>query len=374
MNNWYNIKAAATADGVNEVFVYEDIGAWGVTASSFVRDLQALSGKILVRINSLGGDVFDAIAIHSYLSRIPDVETVVDGIAASAASIIFAAGKVRKMSSAAYLMIHNPWSFAMGGSDEMRQQADLLDKITGTLASIYRVSSSKEDKEIREMMDAETWMTGEEAKASGFATEIVDGPKPKASVRADRYSRTPKSLLAPIHGAGKTGDNNTMKEKILALLGVEANARETFLVGAFAALGVDEKAIDKAQASGDQSFLSALIEARITDLTSKVTAAEARAGAHEGIAKALLASAGITATPKDAEEAKTLFSSALQTKASAEASEILASRGITKPLDNAKASAGGSEMTVEQIKAKFAEMPAGPERTKFFAQHKKVLF
>jgi hypothetical protein len=278
------------------------------------------------------------------------------------------------MSSAAYLMIHSPWTIAVGNSNVMKDEAELLGKLNATFAKIYQNSSNKTAEEVQKMMDDETWMTSEEAKASGFATELVDGSKPKASVRADRYSRTPKSLLAPMNGTENAGDNNTMKEKSLALLGVEATARETFLVGAFAALGVDDKAIDKAQASGDQSFLSVLIEARINDLNGKLTAAEARAGAQEGLAKALLASAGITVTPKDQEEAKTLFASALKTKASAEAAEILASRGINKPLDNAKASAGGGDMTVEQIRAKFAEMPAGPERTKFFAQHKKVLF
>ena len=339
MNQFYNIRAAATKGAPNEVFIYDEIGFWGTTAQTFHNAIQALSGKIVVRINSPGGNVFDAIAIHSMLSRLPDVETITDGLAASAASVIFAAGKARKMAKAAFVMIHNPWSYTQGSADDMRKEADILEGITNALVKLYKGSSSKSEEELREMMDEETWMDGDAALAAGFATEVFEAPVAKASVRSDRYSRTPKSLLAPMNGAEKAGDNSTMKEKILALLGVEANARETFLVGAFAALGVDDKAIEKAQASGDQNFLSVHVEARITDLNNKLAAAEARASEQEGIAKAFLDTAGVKTAPKDANEAKTLFASAVKTAASKEAAEILASQGQTKPVDNARAEA-----------------------------------
>jgi len=155
MNSWYNIKAAASG-GVSEVFVYGEIGDWGITAERFNRDVATLSGKILVRINSLGGSVFDAVAMHTYLGSLPDVETIVDGIAASAASVVFAAGKVRKMAKAGYLMIHNPWTFAAGNADDLRKEAGLLDSITATLVGVYQSVSTDDEDAIRRETSEET--------------------------------------------------------------------------------------------------------------------------------------------------------------------------------------------------------------------------
>ena len=153
MNQFYNIRAAATEGAPNEVFIYDEIGFWGTTAQTFHNAIQALSGKIVVRINSPGGNVFDAIAIHSMLSRLPDVETITDGLAASAASVIFAAGKARKMAKAAFVMIHNPWTYAQGSADDMRKEADILEGITNALVKLYKGSSSKSEEELREMME-----------------------------------------------------------------------------------------------------------------------------------------------------------------------------------------------------------------------------
>lgn len=379
MNNWYNIKVASSVGGVNEVFIYEEIGAWGITASQFVRDLQALSGKIQVRINSLGGSVFDAIAIHSYLSKTPEVETIVDGIAASAASMIFAAGKVRKMASSAYLMIHNPWSFAMGGSEDMRKEADILDKIANTLSGIYVAASSKTVEEVKAMMDAETWMDGVEALASGFATEIVSGSSPKASIQAGRFNRTPSTLIAAPVATAETKPTAppNMSNRLLALLGINGSEREQFLASAFTALGVTESAIETAQKEGKPDFLAEHINARITDLAEKLTdaekkalEAEARATAQEGTAKALLSALGVNDAGTD--PAATV-ETAIKAKASAEAAEILASKGITKALDTAKASTSTTSKSREEIVAEFNGMKPGPERSAFFAQHKAAL-
>lgn len=368
MNTWYNIKAAA-AGGVTEVFVYGDIGDWGVRAEQFNRDVAALSGKIRVRINSLGGSVFEAIAMHTYLSGLPDVETIVDGIAASAASVVFAAGKVRKMARAGYLMIHNPWTFAAGNADDLRKEADLLDSIRNTLVGIYQSVASDDEDTIRKEMEDETWHSADAAKLKGYATEIVDAPIAKASIPPGRFAKLPQAFADAMNAPAKKETNNVNK-KLLALLGVTGTERETFLAKSVQALGVTEEAITEAEKSGKADFIAEHIQARVAAADKRAVDAETLAAAQAATTKAVLAALGITGTPADINAAVT---EAVKAMASAEAAEILASRGITKPLDNAKAAAGSTGDTTKEIVEKFNAMPAGPERSAFFAKHRSVI-
>lgn len=196
MKNWYEIKAQAQSDQPIEVLIYDEIGGWGITAAQFVRDVKALgNGPINVRINSPGGSVFDGLAIYHYLSSRPDVTVTVDGIAASIASIIAMAGAKRVMPASAYLMIHNPWTGAIGDANDLREQADLLDKLGETLAGIYAKVTKKGKEAIRAMMDAETWIDGNMALSDGFMTDLTDAKPIYAKVRADRFTCTPTALV-----------------------------------------------------------------------------------------------------------------------------------------------------------------------------------
>jgi ATP-dependent protease ClpP protease subunit len=367
-SSWYNIKAAA-AGGVSEVFVYGDIGDWGVTAERFNRDVSALSGKILVRINSLGGSVFDAVAMHTYLRGLADVETIVDGIAASAASVVFAAGKVRKMARAGYLMIHDPWTFAAGNAGDLRKEADLLDSIRNTLVGIYQSVTSDNEDTIRKEMGDETWHSADAAKAKGYATEIVDAPVARASIPAGRFAKLPQAYVDAMNAPTKQ-ETKPVNKKLLALLGVNGTERETFLANSVQALGVTEDAIAQAEKDGKPDFLAEHIQNRITTADKRAADAEAIANAQAATAKAVLAALGINEAPDDPAAA---VAESVKVKASAEAAEILAAQGIRNPLETAKASTASTE-TAEEIKAKFASMPSGPERTAFFAKHKNLLF
>jgi ATP-dependent Clp endopeptidase proteolytic subunit ClpP len=196
MQKWYEIKAQSQPDKPTEVLIYDEIGGWGITAAQFVRDVKALgNGPINVRINSPGGSVFDGLAIYHYLSSRPDVTVTVDGIAASIASIIAMAGSKRVMPASAYLMIHNPWTGAIGEAKDLREQADLLDKLGETLAGIYAKVTQKSKEVIRAMMDAETWIDGTMALSDGFMTDLTDAKPIYASVRADRFACTPTALV-----------------------------------------------------------------------------------------------------------------------------------------------------------------------------------
>ena len=196
MKNWYEIKAQAQSDQPTEVFIYDEIGGWGVTAAQFVRDMKALGDRPLnIRINSPGGSVFDGLAIYHYLSARPNVTVTVDGIAASIASIIAMAGTKRVMPESAYLMIHNPWTGAIGEAKDLREQADLLDKLGETLAGIYAKVTKKGKETIRAMMDAETWIDGATALSDGFVTDLTDAQPINAKIRADRFTHTPSALV-----------------------------------------------------------------------------------------------------------------------------------------------------------------------------------
>ena len=187
--NFYSIRSQTTDAGiVVEVRIYDEIGFWGVTAKDFIQELDAAASNaasIVVAINSPGGDVFDALAIYNALRRYENkVTTRVDGVAASAASIVFLAGDTRVMPENALLMIHNPWTFAAGEADDLRQMAETMDKIRDNLVAIYVQRSGQEEAVITEMLDAETWLTALEAQALGMADTIEQPVKLAATVHA----------------------------------------------------------------------------------------------------------------------------------------------------------------------------------------------
>ena len=186
MQTWYNLKADAEKTPVLSIF--DDIGAYGVSAKNFLNDLRSITGaEVDVEINSPGGDVFAGLAIYNGLRASgKKINVKVLGLAASAASLIAMAGDTIEMPENAFLMVHNPWGFAMGGADEMRNTADVLDKIGMSLVSTYAKRTGKSDAEIAALLDAETWMTAQEAVDAGFATSVTPALAVKASYSEDR--------------------------------------------------------------------------------------------------------------------------------------------------------------------------------------------
>jgi ATP-dependent protease ClpP protease subunit len=197
VKHWYRMEAAAGDPAAVEIHIIDFIGDWiddywgfGVTAKAFVDQLSKLPEAvktIRVHINSPGGDVFAASNIANALreqqaSKGRTVETVVDGLAASAASVVMMAGSTIRVSDNALVMIHNPWTIAVGNAADMRKQADTLDTVRDTIVATYQWHSKLEAAAIIALMDAETWMTADEAIANGFATEKVEGLKAAASI------------------------------------------------------------------------------------------------------------------------------------------------------------------------------------------------
>ncbi len=183
-------------DSIGELLIYGDISDtswWGdeVTPKQFKKDLDALGGitQLNVYINSGGGDIFASQAIYSMLTRhSATIHVYIDGLAASGASLIAMAGDKRIMPEGSMLMIHNAWTIVLGNANELREMADKLEKISDSvLLPAYETSGQTREK-IKELLDAETWLTAQEALDLGFATEIEEGKKVAASINGDKLS------------------------------------------------------------------------------------------------------------------------------------------------------------------------------------------
>jgi ATP-dependent Clp endopeptidase proteolytic subunit ClpP len=169
--SWFKISNAGTSA---EISIYEEIGMGGVTPASFISQLTAL-GKIpiTVRINSLGGSVFDGLAIYNLLrDHVGGVTIKIDGVAASMASVVAMAGTRVIMSESALMMIHNPNSEVAGEASDLRNMAQVLDQVKNSLVAAYHTKTKMSPNKIAAMMDAETWMSAPEALALGFIDAV----------------------------------------------------------------------------------------------------------------------------------------------------------------------------------------------------------
>jgi ATP-dependent Clp endopeptidase proteolytic subunit ClpP len=169
---WYTITNVSQSEA--EVFIYDEIGMWGVTAGDFVNELREIkASNITLRINSPGGDVFDGIAIYNAVKRHKaEVAVFVDGIAASAASFIAMAGDTVTMMPHSQMMIHEAHGLVIGPADDMRKMADILDKSSDNIASIYAERAGGTTEEWRGRMRDETWISDQEAVDLGLADSI----------------------------------------------------------------------------------------------------------------------------------------------------------------------------------------------------------
>lgn len=198
--SWYEFRAASGDEEVDELFVYDVVAWWAVDAKAFVAELAKLTAPTLrVRINSPGGSVFDGLAIYNSLRRHPArVEVRVEGVAASIASVIALAGDHVAIEPSAFFMIHDPWSAAIGNSTELRELADVLDKIGEKLVGIYARKSGAAETAIAELMAAETWLNAEEAHELGLVDEVLaDDADATARSRHDLsgFANPPKALV-----------------------------------------------------------------------------------------------------------------------------------------------------------------------------------
>lgn len=190
---WYQFSKVNQE--TTELLIYGDIEDYkwiesDVTAYDFAKDLADVdTPNLKIRINSYGGSVASGLAIYNQLKDCgKNVVTYCDGFACSAASVIFMAGKQRIMPKTSLLMIHNALTYGSGNANDFRKMADDLDIITQPSIEAYKLASNLSEEKIKELMDNETWITAEQAKAYGFATDIQDNV-PKQSINSEFYLR-----------------------------------------------------------------------------------------------------------------------------------------------------------------------------------------
>ena len=204
--SWYRINNVAEDPSKPlEVEIYDEIGTWGVTAKQFVDELKAADDgqrNIVIAINSIGGEMGDGFAIHNALQRLGERVTArIDGFALSSAGVVAMGAHRVQMHDNAMLMMHNPWTFAAGDSEEFRKIADIMDQmVEGIVASFKHRTLNVDDAELRRMINAETWLTAQEAKDQGFVDEVLTGAGSVSNASSlrilNRYNNMPAAVKA----------------------------------------------------------------------------------------------------------------------------------------------------------------------------------
>lgn len=201
---WFEIKAQTGNSEQAEIWIYDEIGGWGISAKDFIQELNKLNVQAIdLRINSPGGSVYDGHAIYNALKRHKaEVTTYVDGLAASIASVIALAGSKVVMAENALFMIHNPWAMCIGDAGEMRKTADILDKTRDSILTAYMNKTGMDVAEVTALMDAETWYNAAEAKAAGFVDAIEGSADLAACARFDLKALGFRRIPEGFTGAG----------------------------------------------------------------------------------------------------------------------------------------------------------------------------
>lgn len=203
----FNASAfSGEAGRVLRVDLYDEIDSfWGIGPEDVAGALQD-AGKIDlvdVHMNSIGGNVFDGAAIYNLLkAHSAQVLVTVEGLAASSGSLIAMAGDRIVMGEAAWMVLHRVWGAVGGNAEDMREMADLLDRMTDEFSVVYQRRSGQEAKVVDDWIAAETWFSGKEAVEAGLADESSEESNAPASAMAGLdlsvfgYSRIPDDLRA----------------------------------------------------------------------------------------------------------------------------------------------------------------------------------
>lgn len=172
--DWYRLQNKAGEKAA--LYIYDEIGYWGDTAKSLTDALKDVdSDAIDVHVNSPGGDIFDGLAIYQALkSHRASITVKIDGLAASIASVIAMAGDRIVMAPKASMMIHDGWTMSVGNAEDLRKTADLLDKQSQIIASVYadRNALGYGEDHYRALMRVETWFSADEALEAGLVDEV----------------------------------------------------------------------------------------------------------------------------------------------------------------------------------------------------------
>ncbi|EPD0998331.1 TPA: Clp protease ClpP [Escherichia coli] len=330
-NSWFRMQAGHQSDA--DIYIYDEIGFWGVTAKQFISDLNALGDitHINLHINSPGGDVFEGIAIFNALkTHGASITVYVDGVAASMASVIAMVGNPVIMPENTFMMIHKPFGFTGGDAEDMRTYADLLDKVEAVLLPAYAQKTGKTTDEIAAMLADETWMSGAECLAHGFADQVTPAVKAMACIqskRTEEFKKMPESIRnmitpprnsaprvqdneseasrTPVQAAAPVVDENSIRAQVLA----EQKARVNGISDLFAMFGGRYQTLQAQCLADPECSLEQAREKLLNEMGRESTPSNKNTPAHiyagngnfvgDGIRQALMARAGFEKTERD---------------------------------------------------------------------------
>lgn len=225
--DWYKIENISEDEA--DVLLYDYIGWPFNEASEFVRMMAGLKqSKITIRINSPGGDVFDANAIYNAIKDHPSKPiTRIESLAASAASYIAMAGSKKQAYKNAMMMIHEPMTGMWGNQYELRETADILQQISEQMIDMYADNTNVGKRELKDMLKAETWMTAKVMKEKGFIDAIIEAGKgTKAAFDLSIFNNLPNEYKGE-----KQEPTEREIEKALRDVGVPQNRAKAILAG-----------------------------------------------------------------------------------------------------------------------------------------------
>jgi len=227
--DWYKIDNISESEDAVDVLLYDYIGWPYNEANEFVRMLSSLKqSKITIRINSPGGDVFDANAIYNAIKDHPSKPiTRIESLAASAASYIAMAGHKKQAYKNTMMMIHEPMTGMWGNQYELREIADVLQQISEQMIDMYADNTNVGKRELKDMLKAETWMTAKVMKEKGFIDTIIEAGKgTKASFDLSIFNNLPNEYRNE-----KQEPTEREIEKALRDVGVPQNRAKAMLAG-----------------------------------------------------------------------------------------------------------------------------------------------
>lgn len=271
---WFSIQGKAT-DAVAEVYIFDEIGAYGITAQDFISEMKEYKDTpVNLRINCIGGDVFDGMAMYNIIKKREAKTTAyIEGIAASMGSVIALAADEVVMAENSLFMIHNAWGGAMGEAEDMRKTASILEKISGEIANIYERKTRLSLNRIIEMMDKETWLNAKEAYELGFIDLISDSIKVAAKYDVSKFKNI---TTEQIHNKLNINVNN---KKMTEELKNWFNNKVDEIVNSVK--GADNKSEDvvtevNVMLSDNEEISNKLssFEASVTDLNGKIVSLE----------------------------------------------------------------------------------------------------
>ena len=275
MKNWYTIKAVAGSDRA-EVSILSEIGYWGVDAKQFLDEFRAIRApNIDLYINSPGGSVFEAVAMFNGMRASGKHITVhVLGIAASAASYIAMVGDKVVMPANTMMFLHNPINAVYGNAEDMRDMADILDKIGASLTATYAKRFKGEASVLDELMAAESYLTAAECLEHGFCDEVTEEITATALFDVERLPEHVQALFkgqpAPVAAEPSTPFADTVAALVKAR-GLDAflpvfltDESATTVEAATAAIGAAAEVVALATHTGMSDRAEAVVRSRMS--------------------------------------------------------------------------------------------------------------